>query len=111
MLKQGEEADKLYFIERGSVSVYLEIDNGERVRLQTLGLGTAAGELGIYLGAKCTASVTADSPGMVYRLTRAAMARMQEEEPELAATFHQFVARLLSERLAATTRTLEAVLR
>jgi len=111
LLKQGDEADRLYFIERGTVSVYLEIDTGERVRLQTLGLGTAAGELGMYLGAKCTASVIADSPGMVYGLTRAALAKMQEEEPELAAAFHQFVARLLSERLAATTRTLEAVLR
>jgi len=111
LLRQGEEADKLYFVERGTVSVYLETDQGERVRLQTLGLGTAVGELGMYLGARCTASVVADSQGLVYRLTGQALARMQEEEPELAATFHQFIARLLSERLAATTRTLEAVLR
>jgi hypothetical protein len=36
---------------------------------------------------------------------------MKEKEPELAATFHEFVAYLLSERLAVTTRTLEAVLK
>jgi len=36
---------------------------------------------------------------------------MKGREPALAATFHEFVAYLLSERLAATTRTLEAVLK
>jgi len=110
-MRQGEEADKLYFIERGTVSVYLEISGGERVRLQTLGLGTAVGEPGLYLGTKCSASVIADSPTIAYRLTRAALVEMKEKEPDLAATFHEFAARLLSERLAATTRTLEAVLK
>jgi SulP family sulfate permease len=111
LIQQGDEADDLYFIELGNVSIYLEIEGGERVRLQTLGLGTAVGELDLYLGTSSTASVIADSPTIAYRLTRAALSRMKEEEPELAATFHEFVAHLLSERLAATTRTLEAVLR
>ena len=111
LIRQGGEADKLYFIERGTVSVYLEVEGGERVRLQTLGLGTAVGELGLYLGTRCTASVIADSPVTAYRLTRTALTAMKEQEPTLAATFHAFAAHLLSERLAATTRTLEAVLR
>jgi serine/threonine protein kinase len=45
------------------------------------------------------------------RLTRTALSEMKDKEPELAATFHEFVAYLLSERLAATTRSLEAVLK
>jgi SulP family sulfate permease len=111
LIHQGEEADRLYFIEMGSVSIYLELGNQERVRLQTLGLGTAIGEPSLYLGTTCTASVIADSPVTAYRLTRAALSEMKEKEPELAATFHEFAARLLSERLTATTRTLEAVLK
>jgi len=111
LIRQGEEADELYFIERGTVSVYLEMEGGERVRLQTLGLGTAVGELGLYLGTTSTASVIADSPVTAYRLTRTALSEMKEREPALAATFHEFVAYLLSERLAATTRALEAVLK
>lgn len=111
LIRQGQEADQLYFIELGTVVVCLETEGGERVRLQTLGLGTAVGELGLYLGTTTTASVIAESPVTAYRLTRVALSRMVEEEPELAATFHEFVARLLSERLTATTRTLEAVLR
>jgi DNA polymerase/3'-5' exonuclease PolX len=44
-------------------------------------------------------------------LRRATLTEMKLKEPELAATFHEFAARLLSERLTATTRTLEAVLK
>ena len=111
LIQQGQEADQLYFVERGTVVVCLETEGGERVRLQTLGLGTAVGELGMYLGTTTTASVIAESPATAYRLTRAALSTMVEQEPVLAATFHEFVAHLLSERLTATTRTLEAVLR
>ncbi|MGD9146870.1 MAG: SulP family inorganic anion transporter [Anaerolineae bacterium] len=111
LIRQGQEADQLHFIERGTVVVCLETEGGEQVRLQTLGLGTAVGELGLYLGIRTTASAIAESPTVAYRLTRAALSRMKEEEPELAATFHEFIAHLLSERLTATTRTLEAVLR
>jgi len=81
------------------------------MRLQTLGVGTAVGEVGLYLGTTTTASVVAESPAIAYRLTRAELTRMVEQEPELAATFHEFIARLLSERLTAANRTLEAVLR
>jgi SulP family sulfate permease len=66
LIRQGDEADTLYFIELGEVSVYLELEDGRRVRLQTLGLGTAVGEPGLYLGTTCTASVIADSPTIAY---------------------------------------------
>jgi len=111
LIRQGEEADKLYFIELGMVSVYLEVEGNKPVRLQSLGLGTAVGELGMYLGTTTTTSVIADAPTTAYRLTRKALTKMKEDEPELVATFHEFIAHLLSERLAATTRTLEAVLK
>jgi sulfate permease, SulP family len=111
LIHQGDEADRLFFIEMGIVSTYLELGNHERIRLRTLGLGTAVGELGLYTGAKRTASIIADSPVTAYCLTRDALSRMKEKEPELAATFHEFIARLLSERLIATDRTIAAVLR
>jgi SulP family sulfate permease len=111
LMRQDEESDDLFFIERGRVSVHLELADGTRVRLHTLGVGTLVGELGLYLGTTRTASVVADWPTTAYRLTQAALSRMEEQEPELAAAFHEFVARVLSERLVATTRTLRAVLR
>ena len=95
----------------GIVSVYLELGDQKRVRLRTLGLGTAIGETGLYFGTTSTASAIAELPVTAYRLTRAALAEMKQKEPELAASFHEFSARLLSERLISTTRTLETVLK
>ena len=111
LISQGAQADHMYFIEMGAVSVYLELRGQQRLRLQTLGLGTAIGEPGLYMGSTSSSSVIADMPVTAYRLTRAALADMKQKEPELAASFHEFAARQLSERLTATTRTLEAVLK
>jgi len=111
LIHQGDESDRLFFIEMGIVSIHLDHGDQERIRLKTLGLGTAIGELGLYTGTKRTASAIADSTVIAYCLTRAKFSEMKEKEPELAATFHEFVARLLSERLNTSTQTLEAVLR
>jgi SulP family sulfate permease len=111
LIRQGDEAGDLYFIEQGGVSVYLELDDGQQIRLQTLSLGTIVGELGLYLGTARTASVVADSPTVAYRLTREALAEMREQEPELAALFNEFLVRLLSERLASTNELVKAILR
>jgi SulP family sulfate permease len=111
LIRQGDEADDLYFIEQGTVSVYLELEGGNRARLHTFNMGTVVGEMGLYRGARRSASVVADSPTVAYRLTRTALLEMKEQDPGLAASFHELVARSLSERLAATTRSLEAVLK
>ncbi len=111
LIHQGEEADRLYFIEQGTISTYTELGNQERIRLQTLGLGTAVGELGLYTGGNRTASVIADSPVTAYCLARAMLSKMKTKDPKLAAAFHEFIARLLSERLTTTTGALKAVLR
>lgn len=111
LIHQGDEADHMYFIEMGAVSVYLELKSQKRMRLQTLGLGTAIGEPGLYMGTKSSSTVIADIPVTAYRLTRSALMEMKQKEPELAANFHEFAARQLSERLTATTHTLQAVLR
>jgi SulP family sulfate permease len=110
LIRQGEAADDLYFLEQGEVSVYLQSAEGEAIRIRRTGSGTIIGELGFYLGTPRSASVTADRPGKVYRLTAAALARMEQERPEFAAVLHRFMADLLAERLLHTTRTLETLM-
>ena len=110
LIKQGEAARDLYFLEEGDVSVYLRPATGEMVRIRRTGPGTVLGELGFYLDTPRTASVIADGPGKAYRLTADALRRMEYEHPALAAALHRFMADLLAERLLRTTHTLEAVL-
>jgi SulP family sulfate permease len=109
LTRQGERADDLFFIESGQVTVLLALEEGAVVRLLTTGLGTI-GEVGLYTGLERTASVVAEAPSVVYRLTLAALDRMEREDPRLAAAFHKFIARRLATRLADTTRVLREVL-
>jgi SulP family sulfate permease len=106
LVHQGEKADDLYFIEQGQLSIYLELENGERLRLQTLDMRTLVGELGLYLDSERTASIIADKPSVTYRLPRSVLIEIKEKDPELAADLHEFVACLLAERLADTTKLL-----
>ena len=110
LIRQGDPSGDIYFLEEGEVSVYLRSPEGDTVRIRRTGSGTVLGEIGFYLGTPRSASVVADSPVRVYRLTAAALARMETERPDFAAALHRFLADLLAERLLHTTATLEAVL-
>jgi SulP family sulfate permease len=110
LIRQGEQANDLYFIESGQFSVSLEVHDGQTVRLRKIGPGTVLGELGLYLGATRSASVVADEASTVYRLRGSALRQMKETDPELASAFHEYMARLLAERLLHTNKILEAIL-
>ena len=45
------------------------------------------------------ASVLVDEPTVVYRLSKEAIERMEQEQPQLAHAFHRFVVRMLASRL------------
>ncbi len=111
LVRQGAAEGDLYLIERGKVSIYREFQDGSRLRLRTLGPGTAIGELGLYLRAGRTASVITDAPTIAHRLTPAALARMRDEEPALAAAFHELMARMIAERLVTMDHAIDALLR
>jgi SulP family sulfate permease len=109
LIHQGEPFSDLYFIEFGQVSIYLELENEQRMRLHTPGAGTIVGELGFYLDVPRSASVIADFNTIAYRLTRRAMEEMKAKDPELAIAFDELMLRVVAERLVATNRTLAAL--
>jgi sulfate permease, SulP family len=109
LIHQGEPLSDLYFIEIGRVSVYLELENNKRVRVQTPSMGTIVGELGFYIDVPRSASVIADERTIAYRLTRAAMREMKANDPELAIAFNELMLQVIAERLVATNRELLAL--
>jgi SulP family sulfate permease len=109
LIRQGEPFSDLYFIEVGQVSVYLELENDKRVRVQTPSMGTIVGELGFYLDVPRSASVIADMNTIAYRLTRKAMEDMKVKDPELAIAFNDMMLRVIAERLVTTNRELAAL--
>lgn len=110
LLRQGEPADDLYFVESGAVTAQIERPGAPPLRLQTSVGGTVVGEIGLYLGAPRTSDVVCDEPCVVYRLSAAALARMRDERPDLASAVHEHLARRMAERLTHTIRALDAAL-
>lgn len=103
LYRKGDLSDNLYLIESGELEAWLELDGGQSMRLRTMGSGSVVGESGLYLGQRRSASVRTTHASVLYRLSSTALSRMTEEAPGLAAAFHQFVARLLANRMVNTT--------
>jgi len=108
LIHQDDSADQMYFIESGRLTVYLEKDGKKRIRLRTLQSGSSVGEMGLYRRQKRVASVIAEEDSLAYGLSLRSLEEMKTRDPELAVTFHEMIARFLSEILTISTRIIEA---
>lgn len=111
LMRQGEAAEDMVFVERGRVVVSLDEPGRPKVHLRTLTPGTLAGEIALVRGGVRTASVVAETGCEGVRLTRAAMARMAVEDPGLALALQRAVTLQLADKLADNTRAVELALR
>jgi SulP family sulfate permease len=109
-MHRGDKPDELYFIESGRVTAQLERPGRAPVRLQTMAGENVVGEIGLYLGTTRTASVITDEPSTVYRLTARALEQMKQRDPDLAASLHEYIARLMAERLVHIIGTVDAAM-
>ena len=99
LVRQGEAADDIVFVEEGEVSVYLESEDGPPIRLRKYLSGSVVGEVAMVLGTHRTASVIADTAVSAYRLSRSAMERMRTERPEIGMVFEGILLRMMTMRL------------
>ena len=107
-MRQGDPPTEMHFVEGGLVNIQLASPDGQVVRLRSIRGGATVGEMGLYLGTARTASVIAGRPSTVYRLSADSLNDMRAQDPEVAALLHEWIARLLAERLADNNRTIEA---
>jgi len=109
LIREGNPADAIYFIESGQVTVQIEAGSGKPLRLETMRGGRMVGEMAFYLKTERTASVVADQKSVVYSLSIEELNQMEVDNPEIANIFHRISVLLLSERLMNLTRTVQAL--
>jgi CRP-like cAMP-binding protein/anti-anti-sigma regulatory factor len=80
---EGEAADRMWLLTRGSVSVRLAAGRGTR-RIAGCAVGTTVGEMAFIEGGTRSASVVADEDTTCYELPRAAYDRILREHPQIA---------------------------
>jgi SulP family sulfate permease len=110
LVRQGDPADAMYYIENGSVSARLERADGSSFRIRTTTAGTIVGELGLFVGGRRTATVVAEAPCVAQRLSVEALARMEAEDVPLSNQFNRFLATLMADKLADNSRLLEQMM-
>jgi len=110
LIIKGDAPRGIYFIERGQVTIQIVLEDGEAVRLSTMGSGTVVGEIGTYLGYPASATVVTDMPCIVYYLSLDALIRMEKDDPAIAAAFHKYMVANASQRLMNMNTTLQALL-
>ncbi|OFW72791.1 MAG: hypothetical protein A2W02_04795 [Alphaproteobacteria bacterium RBG_16_64_48] len=110
LFHQGEPSDSVVLQASGSVAITIIDEHGRPIRLRRMIGHTVVGEMGFYRRVPRAASVIAEGPTVIYRLTRAAFDKMQAEDPTAAAALHKLIIRLLSDRLEFANREISALL-
>jgi SulP family sulfate permease len=109
LIKEGDAADFLYFIQSGQVTAQLEAPGKNPVRLETIKSGRTVGEVGFFLSTRRTASVVANQDSVVYSLSIDDLERMEATDPESANLFHRLSVILLSKRVMHLTYAMRAL--
>ena len=92
------------------MAVETRTPEGRRIRLRTLRPGVVAGEIALYTGTPRTADVVAEVDSVVLRCSDERIARIEVDEPDVAAVVHRWLAGILAERLGRTMRTIDALM-
>lgn len=109
IITEGCEQNSLYIIESGRVVIQTRGEDGEILRLRALEAGAFFGEIGLYSGCLATADVIAELPTRLYVLAANDLSELERTSPGVAAAVHRYVAAYLSERLAKSTTTIQAL--
>lgn len=96
---RGEEDGAIHFLERGSLSAWQDLGDGDRLLLRTLEPGALVENSVLHPGAEHhPVIVVCDTPARVHRLSGASRAQMELEDPFLAAALERLVSGLANER-------------
>jgi SulP family sulfate permease len=109
--KQGTLAEGMYFVSKGMLGVYLNVDDDHAYRIRTIQQGSVVGEIGMYLKSTRTADIIAEVDSEILILSHEGMQGLIENNPTLATQLHEQIARLMAQRLKDTTHALEAALK
>lgn len=107
---EGEAADRLWLLARGSVSVRLVAPDGSSRRIASLAMGTVVGEMALLGTGRRSASVVADDEVFCYELAEAEFRSLLDEHPRLASKILANLAREMARRVRVTSEYLRFAL-
>ncbi len=104
LIKTNDEADSMFIVGSGQVSVEFVSGSGARVRLRTMMAGSIIGEIALCLGGKRTADVVVDTQTTAFMLSKSTLFDLERRDPELAFIFHKAISTALADKLVLTNK-------
>jgi glutaminase len=100
LAREGEEAESVFFLLSGRVSVWLRIE-GDRHgrRLASFGAGVAVGEMALLERSTRSANLVLEQPSTVAELRIDDLDTVEQEHPGVRAKIYANLAQTLSDRL------------
>jgi SulP family sulfate permease len=101
----------MHFILEGRVSITVDVGNGRKLHIRSLGRHTTVGEMGLITGQPRSATVEAEVASVLYVLKANAFERIKTSNPALCQALLTYVIRVMAERLSFANRAVGALLR
>ena len=106
VVSRGEHGDALFMVLEGEVRARVMIDDRETT-LTTMAVGECFGELALVDQGPRSADVIANQPSVLIKVTAAALGKMFDEAPALAAPFMLALTRVIAQRVRHLTKRYE----
>jgi SulP family sulfate permease len=107
---EGEDADRMWILIKGSVSIRLRSSPDRRNRrISGLAQGTTVGEIALIEGGKRSATAVADEDVMCLALDRAAFDAILRDQPKIATKLLTNIVRLMAHRMRRMTEELRVL--
>jgi len=106
VVNKGEQGDALFMVLEGEVRARLMI-GGQESTLATMGVGECFGEMAILDHGPRSADVISNQPSVLIKVSAAALKKMFEEAPALAAPFMFALSRVITQRVRVMTKRYE----
>ena len=107
---EGEAADRLWLLTRGTVSVRASLPGGGSVRIASLAMGTVVGEMALLGSHLRSATVMADDDVLCFELEEGAVRALLDEHPRIAGKILRNLAREMARRVRTTSEYLRHAL-
>lgn len=97
IVKDGDVANSLFIIVEGTVSINVNVGNGEYIETNRIGAGNYFGEMALLTGAPRTANIVAISDTVICEITRSDIATFVEKYPKINTNFNEKLSRRIKE--------------
>ncbi len=109
IVQTGDEAQAFFVVAQGTVSICVELGEGRRRRVASIGPGQVIGEMALLDGGPRSATAIADGKVMCYAFTVAAITEMSDRHPRIMEKILGSIVHSLSLRLRRANAELQAL--